>query len=269
MYKTLYLEKKGYVAVITLNRPDKLNALDSQLTSDFHRALDEVSSQFPEIRVLIITGAGRGFCSGADVNEHAGNLSSPRRDQISNLHRYDSVPTENILTVAPHLKRIPQPVLAAINGVAAGAGLSIALACDVRVASEKAKFSSIFIKRSLVPDNACSLMLQTIVGMGTAMEMALTGRIYDASWALQSGLVNMVVSDEHLIREVEDLAVDISLNPPQAIRATKDIMNEHAGDLYRAASLEDQANSMLKNSEDRREAVLSFVQKRRPVYKGR
>ena len=267
-YESLYLERSGHVAVLTLNRPEKLNAFDRRLTSEFHAALDEVEAEFPETRVLVLTGEGRGFCSGADVSQQAENLS-PSGNRTAGLRERDVAFTESILTVGPHVQRIPQPVVAAINGVAAGAGLSIALACDVRIASEQARFSSIFIKRSLVPDNGISYTLPAIAGMGLAREMALTGRIYYAQWAEQAGLVNMVVSADKLMEEAKTLAAEIASNPPLAIRATKQLMNSHIPDLYQVARLEDEANAPVIDTEDRREAVLSFIEKRQPGYTGR
>ena len=267
-YETLYLERSGHVAGLTLDRPEKLNAFDRRLTSEFHSALDEVTAEFPNIRVLILTGEGRGFCSGADVSQQAENLSAAN-DRAPGLQESGVAFNESILTVAPHLKKIPQPTVAAINGVAAGAGLSIALACDIRIASEEARFSSIFIKRSLVPDNGISYTLPAIAGMGVALEMALTGRIYDAQWALRAGLVSMVVPADRLMEESEALAAEIASNPPLAVRATKQLMNRHLPDLYKVARLEDEANAPVIDSEDRREAVISFMEKRQPSYTGR
>lgn len=263
-YETLHLERAGHVATLTLNRPEKLNAFNRRLTRDFHNALGELEGEFPDIRVLILTGAGRGFCSGADVNEQAEGRSQEAGQQGGRTGIADS-----ILTVAPRLPRLPQPVIAAVNGVAAGAGLSIALASDIRVASDQARFSSIFIKRSLVPDNGASYILPALAGMGAAAEMALTGRIYDARQALQMGLVNKVVSGDQLIEEARSLAEEIASNPPLAVRATKQLLNSHLPDLYRIAKLEHDANGPYNGSEDRREAVLSFIEKRQPVYKGR
>ena len=270
-YQSLHLERDGPTAILTLNRPEKLNALDQQLTCEFHIALDEVAAGFPDIRVLILTGEGRGFCSGADVCDFAETLS-PLRNQAMD-HGPDPIQSEahsdeSILTVGPHIQRIPQPVVAAINGVAAGAGLAIALACDIRISSEQGRFSAVFIRRSLVPDNGCSYLLPAVTGMGVALEMALTGRIYGARWALQVGLANMVVSADDLMGEAKALAAEISSNPPLAVRATKQLMTSHIPDIYRIARLEHEANGASADSEDRREAALSFIEKRQPIYKG-
>ena len=144
-YQPLYLEKSGLVAILTMNRPEKLNAFSRQLTHEFHVALNEVAAEFPDTRVLILTGEGRGFCSGADVSDQA-EARSPSRSRDSDLQEKEAGLNESILTLGPHIQRVPQPVVAAINGVAAGAGLAIALACDIRIASERGRFSSIFIK---------------------------------------------------------------------------------------------------------------------------
>ncbi len=267
-YQSLYLEKSGPVAILTMNRPAKLNAFNRQLTQEFHTALDEVAAEFPDTRVLILTGEGRGFCSGADVSDQAETIS-PSRNPASDLQENEARFNESILTLGPHIQRIPQPVVAAINGVAAGAGLAMALACDIRISSEQGRFSSIFIKRALVPDNGCSYLLPAIAGMGVALEMALTGRIYDAQWALQVGLANMVVSADRLLGEAKSLATEISSNPPLAVRATKQLLNRHAPDLHQVAQLEHEANVPSRHSEDGREAMLSFLGKRRPNYQGK
>lgn len=267
-YETLQVERTGHVATLTLSRPEKLNAIDQQLTREFHHALDELEGEFPDIRVLILTGEGRGFCSGADVGGQAEGLSRPQA-QASDQRDTDAAFAHSILALGPHLPRLPQPVIAAVNGVAAGAGLSIALASDIRVASDQARFSSIFIKRSLVPDNGASYIMSALAGAGVAAEMALTGRIYDAQWALRMGLVNKVVPADQLMEEVRSMAEEISSNPPLAVRSTKQLLNSHLPDMYHVAKMEHEANAPSTGSEDRQEAVLSFIEKRQPVYKGR
>lgn len=266
-YETLNVDRTGHVATLTLNRPEKLNAFNQQLTREFHQALDELDAEFPEIRVLILTGAGRGFCSGADVGMQAEGLAESQGKR-SDQRDVDGGFSNSILALGPHLPRLQQPVIAAVNGVAAGAGLSIALASDIRVASHEARFSSIFIKRSLVPDNGASYVLSALVGTGVAAEMAFTGRIYDAQWALKMGLVNNVVSADRLMEEVRSLAEEIAANPPLAVRSTKQLLNSHKADLHHIAKVEDEANRPSNGTEDRQEAILSFIEKRQPVYRG-
>lgn len=154
-FETLRLERTGYVSVLTLDRPDRLNALNEQLTEELSEAFLQEADQFPEVRVIILTGAGRGFCSGADVNRIARNLDRRQGSKEKGEYAEDPGPSP-VMRLAPFLRQLPQPIIAAINGVAAGAGLALALACDIRIASEQARFSSIFIKRSLVPDAGAS-----------------------------------------------------------------------------------------------------------------
>lgn len=266
-YSLLTLERSGHVATVTLNRPEKLNALSSELTQELHTVLDEVAREFPEIRAVILTGAGRGFCSGADVAAQAEGLSRQRDGQAQSGAAPS--PTSSIPRLAPHIREIPQPVIAAVNGVAAGAGLSIALAADIRIASEEARFSSIFVKRSLVPDTASSYTLAAIAGIGVAMEMALTGHVYDAAWAQEKGLVNKMVSSSHLLDEARAVADEIASNPPICVRSIKQLMYGHGAKLSDVLPMESAANAPSTGTEDRREAVMSFIERRQPVYEGR
>ena len=265
-YETLTLERTGHAAILTLNRPDKLNAFDRQLAGEYHAALDEVTREFPDIRALVLTGAGRGFSSGADVSLLAERQSG---DQKANQEGNKADAASSAIGLGPRLPRLPQPVIAAVNGVAAGAGLAIALASDIRVASDQARFASIFIKRALVPDNCASYLLPFLAGPGVAAEMALTGRVYDAQWALQAGLVNKVVPADKLMEEAMALAEEIASNPPLAVRSTKELLISHMPDLARVARQEYTANGPSNGSEDKREAVMAFIEKREPVYRGR
>ena len=232
-YELLSVERTDHVATITLNRPEKLNALNPPLVAEFHAALDEIASE-EDIRVVIVTGAGRGFCSGADVNRQLESLQGTA----------DPAPEgPGITALAPHLQRIPQPVIAAINGVSAGAGFGVALASDIRIASEAARFSCIFVKRSLVPDTGSSFTMLRLLGKGLAMEMALTGSIYDAQWALEKGLVNKVVPADRLLDEAMELAQTIASNPPICVRSIKQLIHEHDGDIENVLHLESAANA--------------------------
>jgi 2-(1,2-epoxy-1,2-dihydrophenyl)acetyl-CoA isomerase len=257
-YDMLKTERTGHIATITLSRPEKLNALNSRMTAELHAALDELSKE-NNVRVVILTGSGRGFCSGADVNELLEKPEAPS----------DNIRESSLNALSYHIRRNQQPVIAAINGVAAGAGLAIALASDIRLASEEASFSCIFIKRSFVPDAGSSYTLQRLVGLGIAMEMALTGNIYDASWALEKGLVNRVVPADRLMEEAMELANIIASNPPLCVRSTREILYDNDEDLFGVLEKESASNIILGSSEDSIESVNSFLEKRPPVYRGR
>ena len=151
-FKHIALERRDHMAVITLNRPDRLNALNREMGQELHAVLDQLAGEFPDTRVVIITGAGRGFCSGADVGDMPARMAAGGDRGPNSSDEGPSI----TMRLAPHLRDIPQPVIAAVNGVAAGAGLGIALSCDIRLASEAARFTSVFVKRSLVPDAGTS-----------------------------------------------------------------------------------------------------------------
>ena len=253
-------EQHAHVAVLRLNRPDKMNAFDLAMTADMHAAIDELGRLFPEVRAVVLTGAGRAFCAGADMALVAANASGKKLPPVEG--RY-------IIDIAPRLRRLPQPVIGAINGVATGAGLGIALACDMRFAAEQARFSSMFIKRSLVPDTGTSLTLQRLLGPALAAEMVMTGRMVDAAFALRTGLVTSVVSAEQLMPEALAMAAEIAANPPLAMRATKKLMNSYGLNLEEVVIREMEANGPTEGSADRREAVQAFLEKRKPVYVGR
>ena len=260
-YELLKLGRAGHVATITLNRPEKLNALSRTLMMELHRALDEAAAD-GDIRAVILTGAGRGFCSGTDVNLQLESLEGQAAAEGPS-------PSE-APNIASHVRSISQPVIAAVNGVAAGAGLAIALASDIRIASEEARFSSIFVKRSSIPDTCTSYMLPTLVGYGTAMEMVLTGNIYGAQWALERGLVNRVVPADKLLEEAISVANDIAANPPICVRSTKQLLYQHGQNLEKdVLPKEGVANDIAHDNEDRAEAIRSFLEKRQPVFKGR
>ncbi len=262
-FQHIELQRHAHIAVITLQRPDRLNALNRQMTQELHDVLDQLAADFPEIRAVVITGAGRGFCSGADVGDIAKRIGGDLGTS-SDAERGPSI----TMRLAPHLREIPQPVIAAVNGVAAGAGLGIASACDIRVASDEARFTSVFVKRSLVPDAGVSYILGALAGPGIAAEMALTGKVYDAQWALAKGLVNQVVPAGELMSQAESLAQEIAANPPLAVRATKQLLNSHYPNLNQVIEAEHRANHAVKGTSDQKEAVRAFVEKREPKFTG-
>ncbi len=261
------LQRYGDIAVITLQRPDRLNALNRQMAQELHDVFDQLAAEFPDTRAVVITGAGRGFCSGADVGDLAKRMADTIDGDSSPSTSTDQGPSIT-MRLAPHLREIPQPVIAAVNGVAAGAGLGIALSCDIRIASDEARFTSVFVKRSLMPDAGVSQILGALAGPGIAAEMALTGRVYDAQWALAKGLVNQVVPAGEPISHAESLAQEIAANPPLAVKATKELLNSHYPDLNQVIQAEHRANDAVRGTADQKEAVQAFLEKGQPKFTG-
>jgi 2-(1,2-epoxy-1,2-dihydrophenyl)acetyl-CoA isomerase len=213
-YETLLVENTGRVGLITLNRPDKLNAWSWKLEQEFLQALAQLNSD-PTVYVIVVTGAGRAFCAGGDI--------SGFNDALSGLRNGPKGPTP--LTAEDGSPEMPialgrsKPVIAAINGHAVGIGLTMPLACDIRIASDRAKLSVRFVKVGLTPECGSTRYLPLVAGMGNALYMALTGRIIDADEALRRGLVDQVVPHEKLMDEAMALANEIASNPPSAVWA--------------------------------------------------
>jgi 2-(1,2-epoxy-1,2-dihydrophenyl)acetyl-CoA isomerase len=261
-YENLELERAGHVGIIRMNRPEVLNALSPGLVLDLNNALDELEGEFPDIRCIILTGTGRGFCSGADLSGQIASVSeNPTRPSTYN-------PRSSIPPLAPRMRRVAQPIIAAVNGIAAGAGFSLSLASDIRIASDQARFASIFVKRGLVPDTGSSVSMVDLVGLGIASEMAFTGRLFDAQWALEKGVVNSVVPHDQLMDAALALANEISGNPPLTVRSAKALLNRRFF-LEDSLAHEHEANAPSMGSDDRTEALKSFVEKRTPTFTGR
>ena len=191
-YEQIIVDRDGAVATVRLNNPDKLNALSETLTRELVDALGRLKDD-PEVRAVVLTGEGRGFCSGADLGGMERGVRGGGRAR----------PTDLLDRATPKIVRliveIPKPVIAAVNGVAAGAGLSLALACDLRIASDAARFSMAFVRIGLVPDSGASYFLPRMVGTAAALELSITGERIDAARALRIGLVGRVVPGRHLL----------------------------------------------------------------------
>jgi enoyl-CoA hydratase/carnithine racemase len=228
------LERHDRVAVLALNRPEKLNALNDALGAKLHELLDEIDAAWPALRVVVLTGNGRAFCAGGDVAQVAARTSSsPARNAPYG---------REIIDLAPHLRRIPQPVIAAVNGLAVGAGLALACACDLRLTATSARFAAPFLKHGLGPDTGLSQSLQRLIGPGRANEMILTGRTYDAAWAERCSLVNAAAPDEALAAQALAMASEIAEAPPRALRSAKRTADAFAPHLGEAAALEREFN---------------------------
>ena len=269
----LIFETEDNVATVTLNLPGKLNALSQDITAGLWRAIDKARAD-DSIRAMVITGAGRGFCSGADVeglaaatggSGVAANEAPPGQQKAGTSQEMRS-----LVDIPAALLQLPVPVLGAINGVAAGGGLSIALACDIRIASEEARFAAVWVKRALMPDLGISYTLPRAVGLSKACEMIFSGDIIDATEAERIGLVSKVVPHEQLLSTTMELAKRIAKGPPMAIRYAKEVMYKAQDmDMETTVKLEAVNFGKCLRSEDAAEGVRSFLEKREPDFKGR
>lgn len=247
-----------HVATITLNRPHRLNAFNGRSYQQTTEALLRAESD-SDVRCVILTGAGRGFCSGDDVEELMGG------DGLAGLSTSDA-PRFEIPGVI--MARTDLPIIAAVNGAAVGYGFEIALLADIRIASETAKFSQMFIKRGLIAGAGSFMALNQLLGPAGAAELFLTGDLIDAQQALAMGVVSRVVPQESLLDEARALAARIANNPPLAVRRAK-----RALQLARAASegLDAHAREALAElirTRDHKESVAAFLEKREPHYQG-
>ena len=262
-YESLIHEVKDGIATLTLNRPERLNALGGTLREDLHDAITRGSAD-PEVRVMIITGAGKGFCAGGDVKAMNENRERGTARPIG-----DKVAPGRDRTLLA-MRDAPQPIIAAINGAAAGAGMNLALGCDIRIASTAAKFSQAFVRRGLHPDWGGTYFLPRVVGMAKAAELIFTGDVIDAAEALRLDLVSRVVAPEELMPVVHELARKIAAGPPIAIRLAKRALYHNADcDLRQALEFETFAQNICQDTEDAREGIAAFVEKRAPHFRGR
>jgi 2-(1,2-epoxy-1,2-dihydrophenyl)acetyl-CoA isomerase len=261
-YKCLLYDVQDGIATLTLNRPERLNALGDTLRDDLYDAIVR-SSNAPEVRVIIITGAGRGFCSGGDVKAmNEAQVQGRTRPLLEKV-----APLRDRVVLA--MRDAPQPIIAAVNGPAAGAGMNLALACDMRIASTTAKFGETFVKRGLHVDWGGTYFLPRLVGMAKACELIFTGRVIDAAEALALGIVSQVVPSDALLPTVLTLARAIADGPPIAIRLAKRALYHNQDvDLRAALEFETYAQNICADTDDAKEGIRAFVEKRAPQFQG-
>lgn len=257
-YKCLIYEVEENIATLTMNRLERLNALGDTLRTDLHDAVTKASGD-PNVRAIILTGAGRGFCSGGDVK--AMNEAKQRNESPAIMAQV--APSRDLTVLA--MRDAPKPIIAAVNGPAAGAGMNIALACDIRIASRAARFGETFVRRGLHVDWGGTYFLPRIVGMAKACELIFTGDVIDAEAALSLGIVSCVVEPEELMDTVRALAQKMAAGPPIAIRA---LYHNQECDLRAALEYETYAQNICRETEDAREGIRAFVEKRSPNFGG-
>ncbi|MXZ90370.1 MAG: enoyl-CoA hydratase/isomerase family protein [Chloroflexi bacterium] len=262
-YESLTVERDGQIAVVTLNRPEKLNAIDRALHLEMMDAGRELRDD-DGVRAVIFTGAGRGFCSGADLTADRSRPENPARGE--RLDEYNWVGRQAMMIY----RELDKPTIAAVNGVAAGAGMGLALACDMRVGCENTRFKTVFIERSLSPDSGLSWFLPRIVGVSRAMDLVYTSRSVDAEEAWRLGLLDRMSTAENLLADAKELARQIAFWPPVAMQMSKRALQRSLD-----ADLEDQlryeTHSIVfarRAPHDVAEAAASFRERRAPNFTG-
>jgi len=258
----ILLEQTDHVATITLNRPERMNAFGGQMRQELVEILEAAKSN-ADVRVVVITGAGKAFCTGGDLREFADGTVQALSKQATNER-----PPMCKAVLAIH--EMEKPVIASVNGVAAGGGCNLALACDIRIASETAHFAQVFTRRGLHPDWGGIYFLPRLVGYAKAAELIMSGEIVDAAEALRLGLVNRVVPAAELRPATEKLAGRIARNAPLPIAfAKRGLQSFGHWDLAHALDYEVYVLEVLRKSRDVAEGIAAFLEKRDPDFEGR
>ncbi len=256
-YKFIKVEKNNAVGSITMNREEVLNSFNYEMAIEFQNALDAFELD-NEVRAIVITGAGRAFCAGQDLQASLTGTKTIRE-----------IVAEQYNPIIIKIRSIEKPIIAAVNGVAAGAGANIALACDFVIAKENASFVQSFVNIGLVPDSAGSWILPRLVGFARANAMVMLGEKVKGTEAEQIGLIYKAVSEENFEGFVNEFAQNLSQKPTFAIGLTKRAMNySMINNLYEQLELEENLQEQAADSYDFKEGVNAFLEKRKPVYKG-
>jgi enoyl-CoA hydratase len=266
-HSTVLYEARNSVALLTLNRASSLNSFNLHMHQDLWRALDRAEAD-ATIRALVITGAGRGFCAGLDLTGYG---NAPHTDDMGAVQRSFAV-QKHIASLMSHMRSIPQPIISAVNGAAAGGGLALVLGSDIRIGAESSKFNVAFIR---VGFSACDIgtswLLPRIVGVARAQEMMLTGRVIDSAEAYRIGLIVDRVADDDLEKVALAKAEQIMLNTPFGVALTKEAMWTalEIPAMQSAIDLENRQQIMASRTDDAREAMMAFMEKRPPNYQNK
>lgn len=259
--KTLLIDRADGVVTVTMNRPERKNAANSVMLTELRETFEAIERNADD-RVLVLTGAGGAFCSGADLGDPDGPASNNGVPGLLRMRRLGDV--------ALSLHRMTKPAIAKVDGVAVGAGFSLALGCDLVVASERARFSMIFSRRGLSLDNGGSWLLPRLIGLARAKEVALFGGMIDAGEAKELGLVNRVLPVEEVDGFVADWARTLAAGPPLALSMTKTLLNESfSSSMAEAVEHEARCQSVNFETADVAEAMAAFREKREPRFTGR
>ncbi len=256
---TLITAHEAGVLTVTLDRPDRLNALNEQMAAELVEVVD-LAQRSPEVRCLVLTGAGKGFCSGQDLRDRSAAAG------VS----YGAIVRTRLNPIIAGLRMLEKPVVAAVNGVAAGAGFSLAMAADLRVASDRASFVLGFARIGLIPDGGATFLLPRLIGMAWALEAALEGEAIDAARALRLGLVTRVVPHEDLAASAFALASRLAEGPTRALGLAKRALNvSQSASLEESLANEALLQGMAGETADHAEGLAAFLEKRPPRFVGR
>ena len=251
-------EVKGNSAYITLNRPDKMNSFNREMALELQSRLDECQDN-DDIRAILLTGSGKGFCAGQDLGEAIGENAPP----------IDKIVREHYNPIIMKIRELKKPVICAVNGVAAGAGANLAFACDIVLSARSAAYIQAFSKIGLIPDSGGTYFLPRLLGPGKALALAMTADKLSAEDAEKYGLIYKVIDDENLQEEAGKLTDKLSQLPTKAFWLTKKLMNESwNNDLKTQLEMEEKLQAEAANSHDYNEGVNAFLEKRKPNYKG-
>ena len=262
-YQTLLYDASENIATITLNRPDVLNAVNQTMGLELLKAL-KAAGDDDEMRCLIITGSGRAFSAGEDIQDLRGQYERGENPQLGErlLHKYNPL--------IRRIRQTPKPIIAAVNGVAAGAGAGIAYACDIRTAADSAKFIQAFIRVGLAPDSGTSFFLPRLVGFAKALELSLTGDELTSKEAERLGVVAKVVPADQLMTTTRELAGKLARGPTKAIGLTKRALNKSiVSDLEGVLEYESYLQEIAGATSDHIEAVRAFFERRKPNFSGK
>ncbi len=251
--------KKDSVAIIVLDRPEKFNSFVRSMAMDFQAALDD-ASQDDDVKCILITGKGKAFCAGQDLQEAT-------EDNGISLNK---IVSEHYNPIITRIRNIPKPIIAAVNGVAAGAGANIALACDIVVAKESASFIQAFSKIGLIPDSGGTWTLPRLIGFQRASALMMTGAKVSASEAQSMGMIYKYYADDIFDHEVHELALNMAQMPTYGLALTKQALNHtFLNSIDEQLALEDTLQTLAGNSDDYKEGTQAFLEKRKPHFKGR